>query len=1037
LTATASLASMADDLFDALAKAADGMGVAGAPVRAFQAWLRRDSTKNLLRDLERELDAQWRDHPSRSDLFEQIARHMSDPRLHVPVEHVTEGDAEALEAVRSYLAANLGTETPVASEEVATVITSILERHVGRAQTSAQAAVDAVGRLRHEQSTRRIDEASARVAQQVDDLGTRIEAGHREIFEAIRDRQNDEPQRAGIAHALVLGPLRRVGAVDVVQNAERAAAQGRPGEAADSLLDVVVQLDDAGLSVAAENVRIRAATLLADAERHSDAAGVLTEVIRGQVARDSELAAGNVTKLREVLTPEERWRADGLEAIATWPNHIAQSIETLRTSAERATEDQDKLPLIATAVDLLSLVGRHADALDAAAPFTASPLADGERVAIELDVLNAREALGDVDDVETAWLALLRFVDAHASVEARGVAWQRRGLALAERGDLPQADDAYRRAMTAWTDVEGFEEQAADAFYSMQSAYTHNARWPPDSDLRALAYSLRGDPWTPASRINRLLFEGMQARLEPRGGARALRRFWLAFALARRTGSLTEYLIAADRLGELYEYANEPASALLFRLATGKTKESAALARSIGAVAAADALSAGGSRAYRAAVYAVIADVGRSLPDETVTELAPAVLREAAGDADSWLGPQPSIAAKRALAAIVLALPEHMAAAAYAQLVRDLSHGSVDVTRAAAHSLILATNVEAFDATNEVIALFVRDPYNHRISIDWITERLAADPDLVPTIRKAALAGSEPALQALVRADLADGDSEVTRACEDAVRRWAEFEPTDEVVVDGIRQARTGIGAPAAGAGILGRCVSASTRSALLGRMLDIACGSRDPEGTRADAARAIELLAPALTVDEATTAVDRLTSVALGEYDLSHWDANLDHPLGSVFIRIHQPGNLREAGVNAVAELTEAHSDVDRTAIARVVHSALRDTGEQLAVVAFEALAAVPELDPPVSLTAGIRHASGQVRLAALRAYVARHGELPPDEILLPLLADPYAMLRHRLIAVASDVRDPLRALEPLAQDPDAYIRLSARRALDDLRKD
>jgi hypothetical protein len=556
---------VADDLFEILAAVSDAMGVAGAPIKGVRAWMRRDEGRNLLRELQREVDERWSDKATRSDVYEQIARHLQQPELWVPFSAVVEGDAAALDEVRAYLRAHLGTESRHGSEQVADVVVEVLANHLGRAQTNPQAATDIVGRLRHEQEQRRFDA----VDQGLDLLRT----GQDRIFEELREGHAVDRGQSNLARALVLGPLRRIGAVDDVQAAERVDGDGDPARAADMLLSVAVRLDDAGLGLAAESLRERAADLLARGGQPPEAAAVLLGVARRRVARGTRLASFTIRALRQSLDATKQWIADALEASADWPGRGDAPVEILRDAVGRAAGRDDELWFVAAALDLLSLYGRYAEVAEVAAPVAGRPLADGERLAIELDRLEAVEATTAPADVEQAWLALLRWADAEGSAESAGVAWQRRGMVLAQRGEVAAAHDAYRRAMDAWATVEGFEEQAGDAFFSSETVSIMNAQPIPDPELRPLAYALRSSAEAPAARVERLLSEGMRDRLRPRGEPAALRAFWQAFALARRTGSLVGTLTAAERLAELHAHAREPYIALAFYIAAGKGRK--------------------------------------------------------------------------------------------------------------------------------------------------------------------------------------------------------------------------------------------------------------------------------------------------------------------------------------------------------------------------------------------------------------------------------------------------------------------------------
>jgi hypothetical protein len=1011
---------VADDLFEILDAVSGAAGVAGAPIRGVRAWMRRDEGRNLLRELQREVERRWSDEPTRSDVYDQIARHLQRPELWIPFSAVVEGDADALDEVRAYLATHLGTESRAGSAEVADVLAEVLAHQLGRAQTTPQAATDVVGRLRHEQGQRRFDSVEERL-----DV---LQTGQARIFEELREGDAVERGESNLAQALVLGPLTRISAVDDVQAAERVAEDGDAARAAEMLLSVATRLDDARLNLAAESVRERAAVLLVGGGQRSRAAAVLLEVAHRRIARGTRLASSTIRALREALEPAAAWIPDALEAAADWPGRGKAPVDALLDAARRAEGREDELWYVAAAVDLLALYGRYPEVIELTASVAGRPLADGERLAIELDRLEALEATTSAADVEEGWLELLRWVDSEGSTESAGVAWQRRGATFAEREQVAAAHDAYRRAMGAWATLEGFEEQAGDAFFSMQTVSIVNAKPIPDQELRPLAYALRGGADTPAARVDRMLAEGMRERLRRRGEPAALRAFWGALALARRTGSLIGTMTSAERLAELLAHASEPYLALALYLTAGKSQEAAALADALDSREVGQILTPGGPRWYRTAVYTVLETVGRSLSEDVARNLAEGVLADARQEPDAWAAPQPALAAKRALAAMALAMPEDLAAATFEQLITGLSDPQPDIAKASARALVLATNVDVYDATDQLFELFARDPYNCGVSPGWVAERLEASPAKAEILRSAALEGKHPVLEALVLADL-EQDEELQARCEEASQRWTAFNPTEESVGEGVQQVSTGLGSSAHGAGIVGRLASPDTRGELAEHLLGVAEDIRHPESTRASAAGAIHNLAPAVSAEQGAMAAARLLPLAFGQYELSRWDANIDHPLSPFQISLHEPGALRAAAVSALGRLAAEH-DVGLDDLQSVVHAAIGAGEVSVVAAAFDVLGEVETIDFPVPLDVAMRHPEPAVRQSALAAYVQRERSLPEDPALTALLHDPVTAVRLTLIQGARGLADAERALSPLADDDDAYVRAMARRA-------
>jgi hypothetical protein len=231
------------------------------------------------------------------------------------------------------------------------------------------------------------------------------------------------------------------------------------------------------------------------------------------------------------------------------------------------------------------------------------------------------------------------------------------------------------------------------------------------------------------------------------------------------------------------------------------------------------------------------------------------------------------------------------------------------------------------------------------------------------------------------------------------------------------------------GAGIVGRVASPEIRAVLIERLLATASDSRHPESTRASAAEAVRHLAPALTEEQAADAVSALLPLAGGEYELSRWDANMDHPLSAFRISLHEPGVLRAAALAAVAELFAEHR-LGVEELGPVVESAVGASEIRVVAAAFVALARVQAVDSPVPLEAAMRHPEAKVRRAALAAYLHRERAVPPEPVLTALVNDPDTAVRRTLVLGLRDVPGAASVMSLLADDPDAYVRGLASRA-------
>lgn len=850
------------------------------------------------------------------------------------------------------------------------------------------------------------------------------------IGEGLLAAMNARDRDGALTRALVQGPLEITSQAQNAAEAERLAEAGAPAEAAELYLQVAAALDDHQLGVAAEAYRERAAMLLYDAHESKRAAALLVEVGRARARRGSDLAGSTARSLGEApgaLAPIVR----GLKALHDWPLDPGAAIEALRAAADETSGD-DRIRWLADLVGLMAIF-EPADEILAVGGDVDAPLAPGARLELELDLLDAAEVIQGAEVAETRWADLLDWADTRAGAHERGLAWQRRGVSLARRGDTRAAETAFRKAMAQWAQSTAGGEQVADALYSLQAAMALNGGFSGDSEDRVLASELRGPGESEAARAEMLMHWGMSARI--RGDLpRALRHYWNAFAIARRSGSLASHIEIAETLAELFAETGREGIALSLSIAAGRAERAAGLARALSGEAVGTALRPHGARWERTATWHVVAVAGRRLPAEAGRDLLPIVLAASREPNVGWA--PPALSARRALAALVAFGEGDLCKEVIQQLRLELQGPPLEQRKAAAQALVLATNAGITDATEDLLRAFVADPLNMRgVHRGWLKERLEARPELAEIVREVAIEGrAEPLLALLVEAGLADGDAELEAACTEDARRSAAI----QTVREGDGQIGTGFGGSFHLSGITARCADVSARSSLLTRMLEMARDARDSEENRAIAVTAVSNVAPALTLRQARDAAATVSPLALGDYPASTFDENLDDPLSPTQIRLHTPHILRAAAIGALAELTREQPELDRSDVVRAILAGLRDGPESVFVAALGALAKLPEIGSPLPLEHALVSPDPRIRHAALVAWVAREGALPDDSQLEALLGDPDESVRWRVLVAASKDADRgpglLRRIEQ--DDEDASFRLVARRRAAELER-
>lgn len=859
-------------------------------------------------------------------------------------------------------------------------------------------------------------------------LLNRLEPGQQELLQAMRGHAPSSGEEVNLAAALVVGPLRHIHAAEEVRAAEQAAEAGDHAKAAGALVVVADRLGSAGLAYAADTLRERAATYFAAAQDFASATQLLQRVIEDRLEQGTSLYRPTLEVLRELLRPEELWVADALEARALWSEQPAAALQDFKTAAERSGGRVDHLPWLAAYVELLGMNGDTATVLEVTAEVRTQPVEAGPRLTIELEALEAL-GNGDRETAEAGWRELLRWADERAAPLERALIWQRRGLLLARREQVPEGHDAYRRAMSSWAELPGYAEQAGDAFFCLQAVSIANAKPIPDTELRPVAFALRGFGETPVGRVERDRQKGMASRLDDKLPD-ALGAFWRAFARSRRVGSLQGVLELAVRLAELYEYAGEPVPALQFYIAAGKGKEAKLLASQMTGSQLQEALAdVDGARWERTSTYGALAAGGGVVPDDVTERYAAQLLVEAAGEADALVAPPPTHAAKRALAKLAFGFPEDRREQLWQQLLRDLWHPLHDIVNEVAPVLVRATDLGLVDAEPALVERFLHDPLNTRISFAWVAERAAANPELLERLREAARNGNRGALEVLAAGDLIGDDATLRGQCGDEARRAAEAKTITETQEGGTTSVSVGMGIRLEGPGVVARAAAPPEREVLLKRLLEIVSDAREPEGNRASAAGALFNLAPALTSEQAKEVAAVLGPIALGNYELSQWDENMDHPLSRFRVSLHTANLLRVSAIGTLAQLTAKHGAQGTDELEEVVAAAFRDGPDRVHAAALGAAARVPELEVPVPLEVLMRERAPSVRTESLIAWAARHEGMPPPECVAALCTDPDFHVRRHLMGMASRAGESGRAtLAQLAgEDPDSYIRLRA----------
>lgn len=848
------------------------------------------------------------------------------------------------------------------------------------------------------------------------------------------DREEAEQPPGDWNEALIGGPLRESGQLDAEREAEQ-LADDDPAAAAALLRQVGESLLKHGWPSLADIYLDRAAALFERAGNEPSAADVLEGVTWRQLRRGSGLSGHNARRLLQLLPDDQRWRAAALTAMAEWPENVRWSIDALSSALGRLdVDDRRRLDYAAHLTGLLLMERDYEQVLALHARLGEIPLGTGAALDLELDRLDALEAAEGAERAEAGWQRVLSYAD-QLDEEGSGEAartWQRRGVALTARGEVPEARAAFLRAVVQWQRRQGYEDQVREAYFASQVAAGLNGAFFAEGErLRPFVANLRGARPTPASRAGDLEDNAMSYRL--RGKAfDALRNYGLAFDQHRRAGNLRGQNFVQELLGELHLNAKQPLEALAAFVQAGRESDATKAARSLGDDSILQVLDFGHARWRRSASLAAVAAVGRNLSSDAVSQLAEQVVTEAARDVTSLVTPQPAMRAQEALAAIAFGLPERWRAQGL-QRLRQLALGAyVGTARPAAEALSLMTNAGVSDETRTLVEAFISDASISGLSPIWVGEQLHDHPDAAQAILDAALDGSVVALEAAAIAGLPAEHAALIELGNERVQAIIDAPTIEEREEEGRIVRSVGIGAAFELPALLARYSPPELRRAFAEKMASTSVRTDIPMPTRASAANALFNLAEKLDTHLRLDTAARLAPLLDGEIEPSPWDTEDPGVMARFRFSVGSQSELRAAALTAWSKLRadepEAEGDGD------LLEAALVDQEPAVARAAYDSYTIRTVLPLPAAAAAGLAHGEPAVRASAVACWINRTRALPSRSVLQGLLEDKHPAVRLTLLAAAQELAPQTRTelIQLLTGDVDAYVRARARQALE-----
>jgi hypothetical protein len=837
----------------------------------------------------------------------------------------------------------------------------------------------------------------------------------------------------GWSEALLRGPLERSGQGPRALEAEEAESEGRHGAAADGFLAVAAALSDNDFGPAATSYRSRAADAYAKAGQNERAFSLHMALARGSLDEGDLRAVAHARSASRVASAENSWEAQALLARANWPEQEEGDVEALRRAWEKADGRPDEAEWAAALVELLLLNGEREPAIqiarDVCERLTRIP---GPRLFLELDLLDLSEGLEDDDDLDRSWAELVAWAqNPELPLDATAMVLQRRGVALARRGDAEAARVAFLQATQAWTREPRYDDQAAEAFFSaISSGLALGDISVAYDDALPLARSLRGGAKTTTAHTERLELRGLRAVLGERHPD-AHRQLATAHNLARRAGNLSDFFQVTEELGDLYLASGRPAWALAAYTQVGAAKKTRQAGEGLSVDDVLEAVSLEGARWERTAAWAAVAGAGRIVSDNGAATVAEHALAELDREPPSGFPPNPSFYAAEALAGVISAVPDGLLPRSL-DVLRDRLQRKAGEPRQLAHPFLLVSLLGRVDETEILVDSLLDPVLSSSVPMSPLAQLVEERPDLQKRLLDAAKAGDRTALDFVDFSGLFGTDEELIGRARQAVRAAVAHEPREVTEENGTTTVSYGIGTSLAPVGMLARHCEEADRRTLAEKFVGILL---DPDPhlpimTRVSAAEGLHNLAPGLPGDVVTPVVDALSARAASDDEPADFDRfGVDDPLARFTVNMAPPGALQTAALDALSQVAR-HAPAAIPSLTEATVAALRSGRDQLLVAALNAVAVNDEMAVPgLQARPFLSHQNPTVRIAALDLVSA---EAPVDlTVLERLLQDPSSQVRFHLIGIATDTQGGRELLEALSTDPDSYTRAMARSRL------
>jgi hypothetical protein len=869
--------------------------------------------------------------------------------------------------------------------------------------------------------------AAAHAAEAVNEVkATDREASHvdalinRELLSEIKAAVSEPESASQEIGALLRGPLEQIG-----EEANARAAVDRQeveefAEAAELASGIAAALVAAKLSPAAVTFWLWSAQLLAAAGEKDRAHAVLEQIAWAHM--DSPLHTATLSAIAELRRIEgDDWLIRGLEAIESWPR-LPWATKWLDEAIAADERPDVGLRWRAARARIAALLEGDQEAVIRLTDGLGGRVESGSRLDLELDRLEALEAVQGRSAGDLAWEGLSDWVETEAAAADQARAWQRRGCVLAGRGDVEATRRAFRKVLRICERDRGSSTRAADAMFSLWQAESLLGVQTLDMVARGIAANMRAAG--AASWADGLLHSADGLRIS--GDLfRAHSDYWKALAVYRDAGDLHGVHLVSNRLADLFSASGRPEAALEMALRSGSGSRAAKASAQVETAEVERQLSGVTTPWQREAAYHVFIELEARVPAHTVRAFADRLLQDSSDGPEATVSQRLPATALEALGSVALQVPEGAREAVFERLragVRNVK--LINAGRACAMGLLRAGVLGMTDASDELIDIFLAGEGFDYITAYDAASLIAGNAARRARVGRAALDGNRQAARIVILAEPAENEVGIWRSAADRLtREYIAEQVRIESESDDETQWSINMSARFEEGGMAAVYASSETRHELLVHVLNIADDDELPESVRASAMRSVHPMLRVLEEGDVSRVAETAQRLAGGEYLHSDLESPDIDPLSNVQHAADTAGLLQAAALGALGVIEQLQPGRFSGELSCIVEQALTHEQPWVRCAALDVLGRAEEVRADVDLDVFVGDSSPSVRLEALKVAKVRQAERL-KALLASAVTDPDFNVRATVLALARAVEDRDIVTRMAEGDDDAFLR-------------